>query len=35
MATNTYRTRKVSVMDMKKSQATIAFAWFRTKAFQS
>jgi hypothetical protein len=26
IATNTYRTRKHSGMDMKKSQATIAFA---------
>ena len=26
---------KHSVTDMKKSQATIAFAWFRTKAYQS
>jgi hypothetical protein len=34
MATNTYSTRKVSVIDTKKSQATIAVAWFRMNVAQ-
>ena len=34
IATNTYRMRKVAVTETKKSQATIACAWLRTKVDQ-
>jgi hypothetical protein len=34
IATNTYSSRKVTVIDTKKSQATIAFAWLRTNVAQ-
>jgi len=34
IATKTYKTWKLSVMDIKKSQATIAFASFRTNVAQ-
>src|ERR1700689_529142 len=34
MATKTYRTRNDAVTDTKKSQATIAYTWLRTKVVQ-